>query len=106
MSSFEEDTLRGSTRRKCTPAPRRRRSEYSNGSDAQLRRDGGVARTPEMQATDARGQSSIPTWEDVAQASERIRPVVRETPIFPLPPLGGGPRIALKLECFQRSGSF
>ena len=47
--------------------------------------------------------------ETIQQARERIRPYVRHTPLAPLPPLTDDalpPRMRLKLENLQVTGSF
>jgi len=46
------------------------------------------------------------TRSDVEGAATRLRGLVRRTPMFAVDPKPGGPRIVLKLECFQVSGSF
>ncbi|MEA2783458.1 MAG: threonine dehydratase, partial [Rhodospirillaceae bacterium] len=47
---------------------------------------------------------------DIEAARERIAPWVRQTPVVPLAqlktPIPGGPRVTLKLECLQVTGSF
>ncbi|MEJ2679344.1 MAG: threonine/serine dehydratase [Gemmatimonadota bacterium] len=52
--------------------------------------------------------SPDPDIQDILEARERIRPVVRSTPLQRSPwlsDLAGGP-VYLKLECWQRTGSF
>ncbi len=46
------------------------------------------------------------TRADVERAAERLRGLVRRTPLLELEPEAGRPRVALKLECLQASGSF
>jgi threonine dehydratase len=46
------------------------------------------------------------TRDDVLSAAERLDGFVRRTPLLELDPEPGRPRIAVKLECLQGSGSF
>ena len=54
------------------------------------------------------GMDSLPTFSDVEAAAARIAPYAVRTPLVEHPELGerAGGRVFLKLEMFQRTGSF
>ena len=54
------------------------------------------------------GMDSLPTPDDILAAAERIAPYAVRTPLVEHPELGerAGGRVFLKLEIFQRTGSF
>ncbi|MDP1555916.1 MAG: pyridoxal-phosphate dependent enzyme, partial [Hyphomonas sp.] len=52
--------------------------------------------------------SSLPTYEDVLAAAERVRGYLRETPVLTHGPIdaAAGAQIFVKAECLQVTGSF
>ena len=54
------------------------------------------------------GDMTIPTWEDVVEAHERIRPHIHRTPILTSSFLNGltGAELFFKCENFQKAGAF
>ncbi|MBR9834617.1 MAG: pyridoxal-phosphate dependent enzyme, partial [Alphaproteobacteria bacterium] len=53
-------------------------------------------------------QNTLPTYDDVRQAGERLNGLVRETPVLRADALDelAGARLFIKAECLQETGSF